>query len=91
MVAGLVVTLFFAGIPFRASSAGIPPRASSSGTPFRAKGPAAPGSASPRALSLAQRCLRPARRPGAAEPTTPTDAVLGGPQVSPADSGGTST
>jgi hypothetical protein len=93
MVAGLVVTLFFAGIPLRAFPfrSGIPLRASSSGIPLRAKGPAAPGPASPRALSLAQRYLKPARRRGAAEPTTPADAVLGGPQVSPADSGGTST
>jgi hypothetical protein len=58
MVAGLVVTLFFAGIPLRAFPflSGKPLRAPSSGIPF-----------------------------------TATDAVLGGPQVSPADSGGTST
>jgi hypothetical protein len=92
MVAGLVVTLFFAGVPRRTFPflSGTPLRGSS-GIAVRAKRPAAPGPASPRALSLAQRYLKPARRRGAAEPATPTDAVLGGPQVSPADSGGTST
>jgi hypothetical protein len=74
MVAGLVVTLFFAGVPVRAalSSAAVPVRAAPFFTGVRLRAKAA-GTSPP------------------APSAEPTDAVLGGPPVSPADSGGTRT